>query len=83
MDEALKNCPNVHSVIVVNRTESILIKENEVDVDYYQNIKNFDTDCPCEEMNAEDPLLFFIPRAQQENPRESSIPPEDICWVQL
>ena len=44
VDEALKNCPNVHSVIVVNRTKSALIKENEVDVDYYQNIENFPLD---------------------------------------
>ena len=31
VDEALKDCPNVHSVIVVNRTESALINKNEVD----------------------------------------------------
>ena len=48
VDEALKDCPNVHSVIVVNRTESALIKENEVDVDYYKDIENFGADCPCE-----------------------------------
>ena len=69
VDEALKDCPNVHSVIVVNRTESSLIKENEVDVDYYQNIENFDADCPCEEMNAEDPLFILYTSGSTGKPK--------------
>jgi len=69
VDEALKDCPNVHSVIVVNRTESVLIKENEVDVDYYQNIENFDADCPCEEMNAEDPLFILYTSGSTGKPK--------------
>ena len=69
VDEALKDCPNVHSVIVVNRTESILIKENEMDVDYYQNIENFDADCPCEEMNAEDPLFILYTSGSTGKPK--------------
>ena len=69
VDEALKDCPNVHSVIVVNRTESALIKENEVDVDYYQDIENFDADCPCEEMNAEDPLFILYTSGSTGKPK--------------
>ena len=69
VDEALKDCPNVHSVIVVNRTESVLIKENEVDVDYYQDIENFDADCPCEEMNAEDPLFILYTSGSTGKPK--------------
>ena len=69
VDEALKDCPNVHSVIVVNRTERVLIKENEVDVDYYQNIENFDADCPCEEMNAEDPLFILYTSGSTGKPK--------------
>jgi acetyl-CoA synthetase len=69
VDEALKDCPNVHSVIVVNRTESALIKKNEVDVDYYQNIENFDADCPCEEMNAEDPLFILYTSGSTGKPK--------------
>ena len=69
VDEALKDCPNVHSVIVVNRTESSLIKENEVDVDYYQNIENFDADCPCEEMDAEDPLFILYTSGSTGKPK--------------
>ena len=69
VDEALKDCPNVHSVIVVNRTESSLIKENEVDVDYYQDIENFDADCPCEEMDAEDPLFILYTSGSTGKPK--------------
>ena len=69
VDEALKDCPNVHSVIVVNQTESSLIKENEVDVDYYQDIGNFKADCPCEEMDAEDPLFILYTSGSTGKPK--------------
>ena len=69
VDEALKDCPNVHSVIVVNRTERDLIKENEVDVDYYQDIENFEADCPCEEMNSEDPLFILYTSGSTGKPK--------------
>ena len=69
VDEALKDCPNVHSVIVVNRTESALINKNEVDVDYYQDIENFDADCPCEEMDAEDPLFILYTSGSTGKPK--------------
>ena len=69
VDEALKDCPNVHSVIVVNRTESSLINENEVDVDYYQDIGNFEADCPCEEMDAEDPLFILYTSGSTGKPK--------------
>jgi acetyl-CoA synthetase len=69
VDEALKECPNVHSVIVVNRTDRDLIKENEVDVDYYEDIKNFDADCPCVEMNAEDPLFILYTSGSTGKPK--------------
>ena len=69
VDEALKDCPNVHSVIVVNRTESSLIKENEVDVDYYQDIGNFEADCPCEEMDAEDPIFILYTSGSTGKPK--------------
>ena len=69
VDEALKDCPNLHSVIVVNRTERALNKENEVDVDYYQDIENFDADCPCEEMDAEDPLFILYTSGSTGKPK--------------
>ena len=69
VDEALKDCPNVHSAVVVNRTESPIIETNEVDVDYYQNIENFDADCPCEEMDAEDPLFILYTSGSTGKPK--------------
>jgi acetyl-CoA synthetase len=69
VDEALKDCPNVHSAIVVNRTESPIIETNEVDVDYYENIENFGADCPCEEMDAEDPLFILYTSGSTGKPK--------------
>jgi acetyl-CoA synthetase len=69
VDEALKDCPNVHSAIVVNRTESPIIEINEVDVDYYENIENFGADCPCEEMDAEDPLFILYTSGSTGKPK--------------
>ena len=35
VDEAIKSCPNVHSVIVVHRADEVLNLKNSIDVDYF------------------------------------------------
>ena len=69
VDKALEDCPNVHSVIVVNRTKNSLINDNEIDIDYYQVINNFEEDCPCEEMDAEDPLFILYTSGSTGKPK--------------
>ena len=69
VDKALEHCPNVHSTIVVNRTKSSLINDNEIDIDYYQVINNFEEDCPCEEMDAEDPLFILYTSGSTGKPK--------------
>ena len=69
VDKALEDCPNVHSTIVVNRTKNFLINDNEIDIDYYQVINNFEEDCPCEEMDAEDPLFILYTSGSTGKPK--------------
>ena len=69
VDKALEDCPNVHSVIVVNRTKNFLINDNEIEIDYYQVIDDFEEDCPCEEMDAEDPLFILYTSGSTGKPK--------------
>ena len=69
VDKALEDCPNVHSTIVVNRTKNSLINDNEIDIDYYQVINNFEENCPCEEMDAEDPLFILYTSGSTGKPK--------------
>ena len=69
VDRALEDRPNVHSTIGVHRTNNHLINETEIDIDYYQVINNFEEDCPCEEMDAEDPLFILYTSGSTGKPK--------------
>jgi len=69
VDLALKDCPDVHTVVVVNRTENITNFLNERDVDYNKQISEFDSSCPCEEMSAEDPLFIIYTSGSTGKPK--------------
>ena len=69
VDKALEDCPDVHSVVVVNRTENLLVKNDKVDIDYYDVIDSFDAECPCEEMDAEDPLFILYTSGSTGKPK--------------
>ncbi len=69
VDEALEDCPDVHSVVVINRTNNYLIKNNKIDIDYYDVIESFDEECPCEEMDAEDPLFILYTSGSTGKPK--------------
>ena len=69
VDKALEDCPDVHSVVVVNRTENLLVKDDKVDIDYYDVIDSFDAECPCEEMDAEDPLFILYTSGSTGKPK--------------
>ena len=62
IDQALKDCPDVHSVIVVRNTgglgsETISFPR---DVDYTEARAAASSECPPEEMAAEDPLFILF-----------------------
>jgi len=69
VDKALEDCPDVHSVVVVNRTENLLVKDDQVDINYYDVIDSFDAECPCEEMDAEDPLFILYTSGSTGKPK--------------
>ncbi len=69
VDEALKDCPNVHTVIVLERTGGSVAWQNERDVWYHEICDAQSTDCPCEEMNSEDPLFILYTSGSTGKPK--------------
>jgi len=58
-DEAVKDCPSVETVIVVNRTGGDVNMQDGRDVWYEDICAAASPDCPPEEMNAEDPMFIL------------------------
>jgi acetyl-CoA synthetase len=77
VDAACDKAGGVTSVIVVKRTNAAVTMKSGRDVYYDEVAKTVGADCPCEEMNAEDPL-FIIPRGRPANRRACCTPPADI-----
>ena len=69
VDEAIKSCPNVHSVIVVHRANEVLNLKNSIDVDYFTEKEKFDAICDCEPMSAEDPLFILYTSGSTGKPK--------------
>ncbi|OUR69466.1 acetate--CoA ligase [Bermanella sp. 47_1433_sub80_T6] len=59
----------VEKVLVVKRTGSNVSWLEGRDVDYGQALKLVDADCPCEEMNAEDPLFILYTSGSTGKPK--------------
>ena len=82
-DEAMMQCPNVKKCVVVKRTGNSVNWDDERDVAYEDIIKGVSDKCVPEEMNAEDPLLYYIPLAQLENLKAFCIQLADIWFMHL
>jgi acetyl-CoA synthetase len=59
IDEALEKCPTVTRVVVVEHTRAKPTLKSGRDVWYHDEIKKASTQCPAEEMDAED-MLFIL-----------------------
>jgi len=59
VDEAVEGCPGVETVLVLKRTGGNIEWTQERDVWWNEFVDVQSTDCPCEPMNAEDPLFFL------------------------
>jgi len=68
-DKALQSCPHVHSVIVVKRTGGNIPWNESRDVWYHEAMANAATDCPPEEMDAEDPLFILYTSGSTGKPK--------------
>ena len=69
VDEALKQCPNVHSVIVIKRTGGEIAWVDNRDVDYHEITARMNSGCEPEPMDAEDPLFILYTSGSTGKPK--------------
>ncbi len=68
-DKALEHCPNVNTVVVVKRTGNDIGWKDGRDIWYHEATAAATTDCPPEEMDAEDPLFILYTSGSTGKPK--------------
>ena len=68
-DEALRNCPNVHTVLTVRRTGGDVPWQNGRDIWYHTAVAAAAADCPPEPMAAEAPLFILYTSGSTGKPK--------------
>jgi acetyl-CoA synthetase len=68
-DTAISKCPNVHSVIVVKRTENEVAWDSGRDIWYHEATRSQSGDCPPESMSSEDPLFILYTSGSTGKPK--------------
>jgi len=68
-DKALESCPNVHTVLTVKRTGGDIGWTEGRDVWYHDLMQDASSDCPAEEMDAEDPLFILYTSGSTGKPK--------------
>jgi len=68
-DRAVAKCPNVHTVLTVKRTGGDIDWHEERDVWYHELMAEASSDCPPEEMDAEDPLFILYTSGSTGKPK--------------
>jgi acetyl-CoA synthetase len=68
-DEAVKHCPSVKAVVVVARTGASVAMTAGRDYAYDAISKTVSTECPIEEMGAEDPLFILYTSGSTGKPK--------------
>ncbi len=69
VDTALEDCPNVHSVFVVKRTDADVNWNDRRDVDYQEIIDSVPPECEAEPMDSEDPLFILYTSGSTGKPK--------------
>jgi acetyl-CoA synthetase len=69
VDAACEKAPGVASIIVVKRTGAAVDMKPGRDIYYDDAAKSVSADCPCEEMNAEDPLFILYTSGSTGKPK--------------
>ena len=69
VDVALKEAPDVHTVLVVRRTGGQIAWTEGRDLWHHEEITKVSADCPPEEMNAEDPLFILYTSGSTGKPK--------------
>jgi acetyl-CoA synthetase len=68
-DEALKTCPNVHTVLVLKRTGGDIAWNQATDVWWHDLVGAQSDECEPEPMNAEDPLFILYTSGSTGKPK--------------
>ncbi|MDD9890109.1 MAG: acetate--CoA ligase [Gammaproteobacteria bacterium] len=69
VDAALEECPNVHTVLVVRRTNAEVSWNDDRDVCYYKAIEATSDQCEPELMDSEDPLFILYTSGSTGKPK--------------
>jgi acetyl-CoA synthetase len=69
VDKALQSCPDVSTVVVVERTQGDVAWVEGRDIWYHQALKDVSADCPAEPMDAEDPLFILYTSGSTGKPK--------------
>ena len=69
VDKALEGCSNVHTVLVITRTETEIPWNEDCDVRYEEISKNVSNECTPELMDAEDPLFILYTSGSTGKPK--------------
>ena len=69
VDKALENCPNVSTVLVVERTQGEVDWTEGRDLWYHQATHEVSDNCPPEPMDAEDPLFILYTSGSTGKPK--------------
>ncbi|BBP57278.1 acetate--CoA ligase [Pseudomonas sp. St316] len=69
VDKALESCPNVSTVLVVERTQGEVSWVEGRDLWYHQAMHEMSDDCPPEPMDAEDPLFILYTSGSTGKPK--------------
>ncbi|UVE17052.1 acetate--CoA ligase [Pseudomonas sp. LS44] len=69
VDLALQSCPNVSTVVVVERTQGEINWVEGRDLWYHEALRTVDSDCPPEPMDAEDPLFILYTSGSTGKPK--------------
>lgn len=68
-DEAIKSCPDVHTVLVLEHTGNDISWNVSRDVWWHELVDEQSDDCPCAAMNAEDPLFILYTSGSTGKPK--------------
>jgi acetyl-CoA synthetase len=68
-DEALRSCPDVKHAVVLKRTGGAVGWTEGRDVWWHDLVERQSADCPCEPMNAEDPLFILYTSGSTGKPK--------------
>ena len=69
VDDALVNCPNCTTCIVIKRTGGSISWDTDRDIWYHEAMENASILCPPEEMSAEDPLFILYTSGSTGKPK--------------